>query len=648
MNYICKLLLLGLSTPLAYADEDKSNFFDLSLEELMDVSVSVASRTPLVQRESPGIITIMSGEQIRRSGARNLIDILRQVPGFDFRLISNNVLGLGVRGHTGSDGRVLLLVDGIEVNEQRFGTAQLGHGFPIESIERIEIVRGSALAMYGATAELGVIHIVTRKPEAIDGVVIASDVGVADGKNSRLQSELLAGKALDTWQWSLSAYTGRALRSTADFSMSGASYDMSDDDYLYPEYVNLGLGIGDFNLRYLLDNSEVDARAAGGVVRPAAWKVQQTQQALLISYPLTSNSLSITPSFLYQEQSPRETRTNTGELNSKTSLHRTLSKVDLVWAAANAWNISMGGEYQDVHYQGEVRIFPLRPLAYEQINNSAYYAELLHKADWGNLVLGGRLNHHQYAGDLWADRLAYTKLWNNWNIKLISSRAERGPSVEDYSAGSMGLSMRSNEKMHSNEFELGWRGESYQQITLNLFDIATDNTLILTNQGTTHTKGLELVYQQPFDRGEASLAYSHYNADNTSTLVSLPRSFPNDDIIDDDTHIAYAPNKFSASMSYRITDDMSLNPSLSWLSRRWVYSQPIVAPNIGSLQELPSITLLNFAIDWRNVGMKGVDLNFTVHNILDDEYAFYLPFRSNGAYLPDMGREWVLSMRYRF
>ena len=95
------------------------------------------------------------------------------------------MLGLGVRGHTGSDGRVLLLVDGIEINEQRFGTAQLGSGFPLESIERIEIVRGSALAMYGATAELGVIHIVTRKPAEIDGAILTTQQGIASGEHSR-------------------------------------------------------------------------------------------------------------------------------------------------------------------------------------------------------------------------------------------------------------------------------------------------------------------------------------------------------------------------------------------------------------------------------------------------------------------------------
>ena len=647
MNYRGRLVLLaGLLPSIGYASENL--FLAMSLEELMDIPVDVASRAPLPQRESPGVITIISGEQIRRQGARDLLDVLRLVPGFDFRLISNNVLGLGVRGHTGSDGRVLLLVDGIEINEQRFGTAQLGAGFPLESIERIEIVRGSALAMYGATAELGVIHIVTRKPAEIDGAILTTQQGIASGEHSREQYELLAGKDFESGQWSLSAYTGRALRSTARFSMSGASYDMGEDDYLHPEHVNFGLSLGDLNLRYLRDDTEVDARAAGGVIRPAAWTIQQSQESFSVSYPLKSSSVSITPSLLYQEQSPRETRTDTGVLNSKTELHRTLGKVDLAWAASDAWNISTGAEYLDASYRGEVRTFPLRPLAYEEIKNSAYYAELLHKADWGNLVLGGRLLSHEYAGDLWAERLAYTKLWESWNLKWISSRAERAPSLEDYSAGLQGLSVRENEKMRSNEFELGWRGEPHQQITLNLFDIATDNTLILLNQGTTRTKGLELVYQRSFNQAELSFAYSHYQADNTSTLAALPRRFPDDLVIDDTEHITYAPDKFSASMSYKFTDNISLNPSLLWLSRRWTYTQPLVSTGVGTLVELPSVTLLDLALDWRNAGMSGLDVNLTLHNALDEQHNFYQPFRSSASYLPDMGREWVLGVRYRY
>lgn len=641
------MLLFGLSPPLACAVEN-NYLFDLSLEELMDIPVNIASRVPLVQRESPGVITVISGEQIRGSGARDLIDVLRQVPGFDFRLITHNILGLGVRGHTGSDSRVLLLVDGIEINEQRFGTAQLGHGFPLESIERIEIVRGSALAMYGATAELGVIHIVTRTPEKINGAVIATDMGLADGEHSRSQVELLAGKESDTWRWSLSAYAGRALRSTSTFTSPSGSYDMGQDDYIHPEYLNLGLGVGEFNLRYLRDGSNLDARAAGGSVRPTAWNVQQTQQALLLTYPMKSSSLSVTPSVLYQEQSPRETRTDTGELNSKTSVQRSMSKVDVVWAIADEWSLSGGGEYLDANYRGEVRTFPLRPLAYEHISNAAYYTEVLHKAEWGNLILGGRLDHHQYAGDLWAERLAYTKLWNNWNFKWISSRAERAPSLEDYSAGVLGLSVRDNETVRSHELELGWRGTAHQQLTLNLFDVATYDTLILTNQGTTRTRGLELVYQRPFTWGQGSISCSHYRADNTTTDVSLPLRFPEGELMDDDAHVAYAPNKLSASMSYHLTDKLSLNPALVWLSRRWVYTQPTVAPAIGTLREVPSVTLLDFAVDWQNVGVKGLDLNAAVHNMLDEDYGFYPPFRTSGTYLPDMGREWVLSLRYRY
>jgi outer membrane receptor protein involved in Fe transport len=502
--------------------------------------------------------------------------------------------------------------------------------------------------MYGATAELGVIHILTRKPESIQGAVIATDTGVSGGENSRREVELLAGKETETWRWSLSAYHGRALRSTSTYTLPSGSYAMGQEDYVHPEYVNLSLGVGEFGLRYLRDYSAVDARAAGGVVRPAAWQIEQNQQALLLTYPFISSSLSVTPSLLYQEQSPRETTTHTGELNSKTSLRRTLAKVDLHWSLADAWSLSGGGEYLDIDYRGEVRPFPLRPLAYEHMNNSAYYGELLYQAGWGNLVLSGRLEHHDYAGDLWAERLAYTKLWERWNFKWISSRAERAPSLEDYSAGVSGLAVRDNETVRSHELELGWRGDSHQQITFNLFDITTYDTLILTNQGTTGTRGLELVYQHPLDWGEVSVAYAHYRVQGTSTEVALPRRFPEGELLDDSAHVAYAPNKLSASMSYRFSADVSLNPSVMWLSRRWVYSLPTVAPAIGTLQELESVTLFDLALDCRNLGIKGLDLNVAVHNLLNQGYDFYLPYRSGGSYLPDMGREWVLGLRYRF
>jgi len=210
--------------------------YGLSLEELMNIPVTVSSRKALSQRETPGIVTVITGEEILNSGARDLIDVLRQVPGIDFRVMVNNGLGLGMRGQIGSDGRVLMLVDGIEVNEHRYGSAVFGQGFPVEQIARIEIARGSSLALYGGAAELGVINITTKSAEELDGVHVGAGIGsTGSGTKSREYASLMAGKGGDgPVKWIAMAHLGNALRSDRTYQdVTGPSFNMAHANAVY-------------------------------------------------------------------------------------------------------------------------------------------------------------------------------------------------------------------------------------------------------------------------------------------------------------------------------------------------------------------------------------------------------------------------------
>ncbi len=280
--------------------------YALSLEDLMNAPVAVSSRKALSQRETPGIVTVITGEEIRHSGARDLIAVLRQVPGFDFRMMLNNGIGLGVRGHIGSDGRVLMLVDGIEVNEHRYGSAIFGQGFPIEQIARIEIIRGSALALYGGAAELGVINIITRSAAELDGVHLGAGVSYATGSKigSGDHASLMVGKGGNgTLQWTAMAHTSKALRSDRTYQdISGATFNMADANAVTLNNLNLGLQSSHFSTRYLHDEARFNDRdGPGSFVRAAEAKNTFDSDALLLQYAhQATQRFSFTPNVLYQ------------------------------------------------------------------------------------------------------------------------------------------------------------------------------------------------------------------------------------------------------------------------------------------------------------------------------------------------------------
>ena len=152
------------------AVNDTTPFYMLSLEELMNVNVTVASHTPLTNRESPGIVTVITQDEIRKTGANDLMEVLKLVPGFDFGVDIQGIVGIGIRGNWANEGKVLMLIDGIELNEELYSTLQFGGHYPIEIINRIEIIRGPGSAIYGGNAEYAVINIITDQNSDFNGI----------------------------------------------------------------------------------------------------------------------------------------------------------------------------------------------------------------------------------------------------------------------------------------------------------------------------------------------------------------------------------------------------------------------------------------------------------------------------------------------
>jgi iron complex outermembrane receptor protein len=130
-----------------------------------DAVVVTATRFADAKRDLPVGVTIITADDIRRSASSNLGDILAQfglLQARDLAGTQNQQLDLRGFGITG-DQNTLVLLDGLRISENELESAQLS-SIPIDSIERIEIVRGSGAVQYGSGASGGTINIITRRP----------------------------------------------------------------------------------------------------------------------------------------------------------------------------------------------------------------------------------------------------------------------------------------------------------------------------------------------------------------------------------------------------------------------------------------------------------------------------------------------------
>ena len=181
--FILFFILLA-SSQLVHADNPPSAFKELSLEQLMDIeveSVYGASRFEQKVTEAPSSVSIITAEDIKKYGYRTLADILRSVRSFQ---ITNdrNYSYIGVRGfgRTGDyNSRILILVDGHKINDNIYDQALVGEDFiiDIDLIERVEVIRGPGSSLYGNSAYLGVINVITRKAADFGGVETSGAAG---------------------------------------------------------------------------------------------------------------------------------------------------------------------------------------------------------------------------------------------------------------------------------------------------------------------------------------------------------------------------------------------------------------------------------------------------------------------------------------
>ena len=192
---LCLGLLMVISPP-GGADDELLPKRELLLFQKIPVIVTAAKYGQIIS-EAPASVTIITSEDIERYGYRTLEEILAGVRGF---YVSNdrNYSYAGVRGYgrpSDCNNRVLVLVNGHTLNERVYGSVGLGttFGLDLDSVKRIEIVRGPGSALYGTSAMFAVINVITKEGASADGLKLSGTIG----GYGRLQGRAMLGREFD-------------------------------------------------------------------------------------------------------------------------------------------------------------------------------------------------------------------------------------------------------------------------------------------------------------------------------------------------------------------------------------------------------------------------------------------------------------------
>ena len=168
------LLIVAEARP---ADGDR--LADASLEELMNVEISSFSRKQQKLRQTAGAVFVITSDDIRRSGATLLPEVLRLAPGLHVARIDSTKWAISARGFANRlSNKMLVLIDGRSVYNTIYGGVFWDqHDLPLEEVERIEVVRGPGATSWGANAVNGVINIITRRAADTQGLRVSALTG---------------------------------------------------------------------------------------------------------------------------------------------------------------------------------------------------------------------------------------------------------------------------------------------------------------------------------------------------------------------------------------------------------------------------------------------------------------------------------------
>ncbi|MBA4149326.1 MAG: TonB-dependent receptor [Verrucomicrobia bacterium] len=181
-HWICLGCAAGFLGTTSAQESASGDLTELSLTDLLNVEVTSVSRSAEKLSTAPAAITVISGEDIRRTGATTIPDALRLVPGMQVAQVDSHTWAVSSRGFNDVlANKLLVMIDGRTVYTPLFsGVFWDVQDTFLEDIDRIEVIRGPGAALWGANAVNGVINVVTKSAKETQGLLVSGGTGTEE------------------------------------------------------------------------------------------------------------------------------------------------------------------------------------------------------------------------------------------------------------------------------------------------------------------------------------------------------------------------------------------------------------------------------------------------------------------------------------
>ena len=624
------LLFIGMFSVPAIAQDEQGSLD--SFEQLMNAEVTTVAGASKYQQDvtdAPASVSIVTSDDIRKGGYRNLAEILNSVRGF-YTTYNRGYSFVGLRGFSplGDYGtRLLVLVDGHRLNDAVYEQAPIGSDFPvdIDLIDRIEVIRGPGSSLYGTNAFLAVINVITISGKDLKGGELSSSGG------------------------SFNSWTGRAtgggkLSNGVDLLFSGSYRDSAGQQRLtFPEYAATNNGVAqgldgekswdilaksawkDFSLLLLHQNRDKTVPTASfySIFNDPGEKTSDRHTLAGLNFSRNSDWATLNARLTYNHYE------YIGDYPLDYSGVRTLNRDITVaeWIGSDLYasktfgkhllTLGMEHRWQFTELQRNNDITPTRNTVLDDNHRNViqgyYLQDEYHILD--NLILnaGVRFDHYDNFGGTTNPRVALVwKPQNSTVLRLSYGEAFRAPNAyEQYYSDQVGIKGNTNLKPEKiRTLELGWdqfignnlktTATAYYSRIENLLEQTvdpSDGMAVFENQSQFESKGIELQTEGKWENGYSGRLSYCYQDSKTEANAQPPANSP------------------ASLIKASLTAPLPVKKSFATIETLYGSSRLNAVGDKIAGTAIVNLTLLNRDL------VKGLDLSASIYNLFDTRYA---------------------------
>lgn len=603
-------------------------------------------------RQAPVSVTVLSAKEIKASGARDLFEALQLLPGITFGRDVDDVIGVAIHGTWAEEGKCLFMLNGMQLNENDFGTYAIGNRIPLDNVERIEVISGPGSVLYGGYAALGVVNIVTRSARHETG----GQVGLLGSMTAEgtARSELV-----------VSGNNALGLDQGISYLASIHRGKRSNRSYLLPDSIELNLADStagqaacfQFGYRwrtlrahvyYMDDNYEVSDGGYSVRMRDVIMAVEQRKDAGdRFSFGWKLSHVDQIPWYYVNTADEQRIRSNTSNLRTSILAH-------VGWKPFKWLHVRIGTQtYRQVStfFMRTSQQFTLNESRSIAMNDFAAFTEIISRSQLGDFSVGFRYQINDLSGGFTAPRASYSKIFGKWHVKGLASRSFKIPTIMNLNFGPPDATVQA-EYANTLEVELGLRTHVRDQLTANVYRTAIQSPIVYVydevtldnyiNRERAGTEGFDLRYGLDLDRAFIRFSYGlHRPVANISIPeAQLPEPWSN--------RLQGLPRqKATGQFSYELTPQWSIRVSAIWNDSRVSYQFTDTEQENLELVWWPSELLLNTGVTWRSTGTGRWTVDLGCYNALDAERNIVSPYNNGTVPLMMNGREWSSRLTFR-